>query len=231
MNRSERLFCLLDLLRTTSFMTAAEAAATLKVSKRTIYRDIRTLIQNGCDIRGEAGVGYRFEQSTQNAPLNLAPVEIEALLVGMRWLESWADEALLEATKGLIGKLQLEATQSTPILSAPRRENDCRSYIGLIRQRIQCGGQLRLQYVDAARKPTVRIIAPLGLFYWQSHWTVAAYCELRHDYRSFRLDRIQSMVVQNQSARRPGISLAEYLRRTALNNAESLRSQVKANRD
>ena len=226
MNRSERLFELLDILKATSFLTAAEAAKTLDVSQRTIYRDIRTLIRNGCPIRGEAGVGYRLEQPTTDRPLKLERTEIEALLVGMRWLESWADAELLKATQQLIRKLQLEASQSTTIFITPNTLARTRTFIGHIRQCILYGSVIDVHYTDATGQSTQRSITPLGLFYWQSHWTVAAYCELREDYRSFRLDRIKSMTPQKNHQSRAGISLAEYLQRAALNAPEATVSEA-----
>ena len=221
MNRSERLFCLIDLLKSRSFITAAHAAEQLGVSRRTIYRDIQTLTRNGCPIRGEAGVGYRIERIASESPLPLSAIEIEALLVGMRWLESWADAELLDATQNLIRKLRLEASSSTALFIGTAAGVRDRGLIGKIRQCIERGERLNIRYTDAMSQTTNRNITPLGLFYWHSHWTVAAFCELRADYRSFRLDRIESIASRQPRSMQSGISLAQYLERTGLMSRET----------
>ncbi len=105
MRRADRLFQIIQVLRRTRKPLTADAiAAELETSKRTIYRDITTLIEQRVPIRGEAGMGYILEKGFDLPPLMLTPDEIEACVLGAQWVVGHADPALARARAGPDGK-------------------------------------------------------------------------------------------------------------------------------
>src|SRR5271163_679233 len=106
MRRADRLFQIIQVLRRTRKpMTADAIAAELETSKRTIYRDIATLIGQRVPIRGEAGMGYILEKGFDLPPLMLTPDEIEAAVLGAQWVALRGDVALAKAAQDLIAKI------------------------------------------------------------------------------------------------------------------------------
>ena len=106
MRRADRLFQIIQVLRRTRKPLTADAiAAELETSKRTVYRDIATLIGQRVPIRGEAGMGYILEKGFDLPPLMLTPDEIEAAVLGAQWVAGHADPALARAAQDLIAKI------------------------------------------------------------------------------------------------------------------------------
>ncbi len=198
MRRADRLFQLVQLLRNRRMATAAEIADALEVSIRTVYRDIRDLELSGVPIRGEAGVGYRLERGFELPPLTFRPDEIEALVLGARVVASWGDAELAEAAKSAMARIaaaapaSLHPTLASAGLFAPatsRAERASRR-LGPLRKAIGERRKLRIAYVDEKGDASARVIWPLGLYFWGPSWSLAAWCELRNDFRSFRPDRM-----------------------------------------
>ena len=106
MRRADRLFQIIQVLRRTRKPLTADAiAAELETSKRTIYRDIATLIEQRVPIRGEAGMGYILEKGFDLPPLMLTPDEIEAAVLGAQWVAGHADPVLARAAQDLMAKI------------------------------------------------------------------------------------------------------------------------------
>src|SRR6201995_5058925 len=106
MRRADRLFQIIQVLRRTRKPLTADAIALeLETSKRTIYRDIATLMGQRVPIRGEAGMGYILEKGFDLPPLMLTPEEIEAAVLGAQWVAGNADPALERAEQDLITKI------------------------------------------------------------------------------------------------------------------------------
>src|SRR5688572_21238548 len=94
MRRADRLFQIVQRLRLRRLTTAADLAAVLEVSTRTVYRDVQDLIESGVPIEGEAGVGYRLQKGFELRPMTFTVEELEALVLGARLVEAWADPDL-----------------------------------------------------------------------------------------------------------------------------------------
>lgn len=202
MRRADRLFRLIQLLRPRRQpMTASALADRLGVSVRTVYRDIADLVDSGVPLRGEAGVGYVLSPSYELPPLMFDEREIEALVFGARLVGTWADPELAEAGARLMEKVEAvlpdhlrQRIEATSLYSFGLRTSGAqRELLGRIRRAIERRAVLELEYVDGGQAPTRRQVRPLGLFYWGPRWTMAAWCELRRDFRNFRLDRIVSL--------------------------------------
>jgi predicted DNA-binding transcriptional regulator YafY len=223
MRRADRLFRLVQLLRRRKLTTAAHLAEELEVSERTVYRDIADLIASGVPIRGEAGVGYALDRSFDLPPLMFDADELEALVLGARIVEAWASPTLARAARQVLGKVEavlperLRAQLEAPLLApdfhvppASLRELDT------LRVAIRERRKVQLDYIDRAQSATARKVRPLGLVFWGQHWTLAAWCELRRDFRGFRLDRMQKLTLTSERfSDEPGRALPDFLARTS----------------
>lgn len=207
MRRADRLFRIVQLLRRRRMTTARRLADDLEVSERTVYRDVADLIGSGVPIRGEAGVGYEIERKFNLPPLMFTDDELEALVLGVRVVESWTDATLAEAARQVVAKVeailpeQLRERLAAAPLFAPgfHVPPDSARELGTLRQAIRERRKLVIEYVDRMATESNRLIRPLGLFFWGATWTVAAWCELRDDFRAFRLDRVQRLWVTDDT--------------------------------
>ena len=199
MRRADRLFQLVRILRNKRLVTARELAERLDVSERTIYRDIQDLSLSGVPVEGEAGVGYHLRYSLDIPPLMFTAAEIEALVVGARMLKAWGGAELGSSAQSVLDKVQavipaelhrhLEESRLFAMRFGTRQ--DLEFTLDICRHAIAQRRYLRLDYQRADTECSVREVKPLGLYFWGNVWTLTAWCELRHDFRTFRLDRIR----------------------------------------
>jgi len=198
MRRADRLFRLVQLLRTSRVRTGASLAEELGVSVRTVYRDIRDLESRGVPIEGEAGVGYRLARGHDLPPMTFTAAEIEALVLGARMVRAWGDDELGAAAEAALDKIRevlpspLQPLASDTTLFAPyglRRDHVPRE-LGPVRRAIRERRKLWLRYGRPDGAQSERVVWPLGLFFWGNRWSLSAWCELRESARHFRIDRI-----------------------------------------
>ncbi len=198
MRRADRLFALVQQLRVRRFATADVLAKQLGVSVRTVYRDVRDLTANGVPIQGEAGVGYRLERGFELPPLTFTAEELEALVLGARFVAAQADPALAGAAEAAMTRLTaalprplLPLLSSThlyvPATAAVRRRA---GPLAALREAIAARESVRLAYTRADGAHSERVVCPVGLYFWGASWSIAAWCELRGAWRNFRSDRI-----------------------------------------
>ena len=200
MRRADRLFQIIQLLRrrrTTA--TARTIAERLGVSERTIYRDVRDLVLAGTPIDGEAGVGYRIRPGYDLPPLMFDRDEIQALVLGARIVRQFGDPALARASESILHKVAAvlpgnlaPLLAETPLFVPPIGAARSRDALALAREALVERRKLRISYANAGGEQTHRTVRPLGVFFWGRVWTLAAWCELRTDFRNFRLDRVSA---------------------------------------
>jgi predicted DNA-binding transcriptional regulator YafY len=172
----------------------------LGVSLRTLYRDIVSLQGQGAEIEGEAGLGYVLKPGFWLPPLMLSGEEIEALVLGARWVGARTDEKLALAARDAIAKISAvlpaslrdEVESSTLIVAPSKALSTVSADLGLIRAAIRSEHKLALAYYDAQGASTERTIWPFGVGYFDEARVVMAWCELRQGFRHFRADRITS---------------------------------------
>ncbi|MBB97205.1 MAG: DNA-binding transcriptional regulator [Rhodobacteraceae bacterium] len=209
MRRADRLFEIIQHLRGGRRTTARVLAEALEVSPRTIYRDIADLMASGVPISGEAGFGYVMEDGHDIPPLMFTRDEIVALVAGARIARAWggatmaraAEEALIKIAEVLPPDAKAQAQAVEVHSFAPEMTPELRDRIDEIETATATRASLRLSYADAAGHPTDRVVRPLGLWFWGKVWTLIAWCELRQDFRMFRLDRIAAMSPTGDSFR------------------------------
>lgn len=207
MARTDRLLDLVQVLRRHRLPVSGDVLALeLDVSLRTLYRDIATLRAQGADIKGEPGIGYVLKPGFLLPPLMFSEDELEALVLGMRWvarrtggsLSAAADNALARISAVLPKDLK-EQLDGTLLLVGPTALPDDRPEdITMIRTAIRKERKLVLSYEDAAARPTERKIWPFALGFFEQVRVVAAWCELRNDFRHFRADRISRISMTDE---------------------------------
>jgi predicted DNA-binding transcriptional regulator YafY len=222
MRRADRLFEIIQHMRRRPTVKARELSEALEVSERTIYRDVRDLIASGVPIEGEAGVGYVLRAGFDLPPLMFKEQEIEALVLGARIVETWADAELAAAATDAIAKIQavipdqLRIFMANTALLAP-----CVHYMAPIsfdlaelRRAVRNRLKVRFRYTDVLRQGSERTVRPLSLAFFGPVWVMAAWCELRGDFRTFRLDRIADFAMTDETFKlERGRTLHDFLKR------------------
>lgn len=205
MRRADRLFQIIQLLKNRRLTTAQLLSEVLEVSTRTIYRDIQDLIVSGIPIEGEAGVGYMLRKEVDVPPLMFSETELEAIQVGMRMVQAWGGHELSKAAKQAMIKVSAvlpERLQSfNALMFAPNFYDQAPEFqhIDTLRNAARTKQVLRFDYLDANQNPTLRQVRPLAIYLWKAKWTVLTWCELREDFRNFRIDRIQTITYIGKS--------------------------------
>jgi predicted DNA-binding transcriptional regulator YafY len=209
--RAERLLRLLEILRRRrAVVTAAELAAATEVNVRTIYRDIDALRAQGVTIDGEAGTGYRVQAGYVLPPLMFTEDELEALLLGVRWVAERTDPSLGKSAQDAMDRIHAvlppdlrSILQHTALFVAPNPAPEGTALdLASLREAIRERRRLRLRYSDANAVETERVVWPVALAFFESTRILAAWCELRNDFRHFRLDRIHGW--SDEGGRFPG---------------------------
>lgn len=220
MRRADRLFQLVQILRNKRLVTARELAERLEVSERTIYRDMQDLSLSGVPLEGEAGVGYRLRYSLDIPPLMFSSTEIEALVLGARMLRAWGGTELARSAESVLDKVyavipdELRHHLVNNHLFVPRfgERLDISKTLDIARNAIDQRRYIELNYQRQDGELSERVVKPLGLFFWGQTWTLVSWCELRAEFRSFRLDRIQQVLVKAECFTEfEGQTLNDYL--------------------
>ena len=235
MRRADRLFQIVQHLRGGRLVTAQKLGAWLEVSERTIYRDIADLQSTGVPIDGEAGVGYMMREGFDLPPLMFTRDEIVALVAGARMVRAFGGAAMARAADEALVKIgavlpdnekdRIARTEiHTPMWVV---SDEARVNIDLIERAVEKRQVLNIGYCDEAGRSTQRDVRPLGLWFWGKVWTLVAWCEMRDDFRAFRIDRIGAIVVPCHSFKpERGKQLADFYR--ASNNPDKALEHLSA---
>ena len=221
MRPADRLFQIVLQLGRGRILTAQDLAERLEVSERTIYRDIQNLMSSGVPIDGEAGVGYRLHRGYQVPPMMFDQDELQALIFGAQVAKRWGDHEMASAAERILDKVDAvlpeqmrgELTAQTVVVPemASFQSEETTENLGEVRDAINERRRLYLSYSDVEAQETERIVWPLTLLYWGNSWALGAWCELRQDFRNFRIDRIaEARNLTSQYPDEPGKRLEDY---------------------
>ena len=222
MRKAERLNEIVHQLRRMhQAVTADTLAALFEVSPRTIYRDIQDLMDSGIPITGEAGVGYVIDKQYHLPPIMFDADEIEAIALGIGMVSNWTDAAFARKAKSAYEKIQ--ATLTAPMIheltqistfSAPSRYKiPWKVNFTEVRECIRRKQFVTFSYLDLSDQVTERTIRPLALISFSPIWLLAGWCEMRQNFRNFRLDRISDFSISPQRFRdEKGKALSDYLK-------------------
>lgn len=221
MRRADRLFQIVQHMRGGRLVTAQKLSEWLEVSERTIYRDIVDLQSSGVPIDGEAGVGYILRQGFELPPLMFTRDEIVALVAGARMVKAWGGAAMARAALEALVKIETVlpdeeklriARTEIHVPGSEMSESD-RQRLDELERAVENRDALSIAYTDLEGSASQRIVRPLGLWFWGKVWTLVAWCELRNDFRVFRLDRISALTITgNRFRHEPGKQLADFYR-------------------
>jgi predicted DNA-binding transcriptional regulator YafY len=219
--KSDRLFQLTNILRKHQPITAKQLAQKLMVSERTIYRYVDDLSLSGIPVYGEPGVGYRLLEGFELPPLQLTPIELEALIAGVSFTASLTGKKFAASAHSLLSKIEAALPKKSKMISSedrvirmPVRHRESTTYQVWeeIHSAIETGCWLNIGYNSLSEIVTSRAVFPLGLFYWGGRWTLGGWCKLRGDYRDFRLDRITILnSCEDASVLPKDVSLPAYI--------------------
>ena len=199
MRRAERLFRLVSELRARGVCRAKDLAAYFEISIRTVYRDIAHLQASGLPIEGEAGIGYLLRLGFDLPAMTFTFEQLDALALGLSFVEVAGDVALAEAAKEVRAKIESSLPEpgkrklENAPLFASRRDGPANPSLKVVRRAIRDRHILRLAYCDGEERVTERCVRPLAIWAFSDGWLFVGWCELRDDFRAFRLDRILSM--------------------------------------
>lgn len=229
MNRIDRLSAILIQLQSKKIVKSQDIAERFGISLRTVYRDIRALETAGIPINGEAGIGYSLMDGYRLPPVMFTRQEAIAFLTAEKLVEKLTDPATEEFYKSAMYKIKAvlktqekehleHMTDHIEVLSNPYLPKDhfSDSPIQTILHSISAKVVLTMFYfANHNQQRTEREVEPVGIFYAGSHWYLIGYCLLRKDYRTFRIDRIESAetTAKHYSLQHPSLKL--YLQQLA----------------
>ena len=206
MSRAQRLLALIEELRRHRRPVRGGALAeALGISLRTLYRDIATLSAQGAPIEGEAGIGYVLRPGFLLPPLMFSEDELDALVLGARWVGEHGDTPLARAALAALAKIaavvpahRRDEIDASGLLVAPSAALAASEVESIVRQAIRRERKLAIAYLDRQEAATRRVVWPFALGFFQQARVVAAWCELRRDYRHFRTDRIAALELRDE---------------------------------
>ncbi len=210
MSRSERLLQLMQCLRTLRPpVRAQDLARELRVSMRSIYRDIDTLRSSGAIIDGEAGFGYTLEEDPALPPMMFSRDEMEALVLGLREVNEVADPVLAAAARDALSKVKASLPERMrmqfdhAVLHAKRfhKRPEITIDVAALRRAAREELAIDITYGDFNEKISERRVLPLAIVFMDRGLALLAWCKLRQDYRVFRIDRIASLLISDEGFR------------------------------
>lgn len=218
MRRAERLFRLVNELRSRGLCRAEDLAACFEISVRTVYRDIAHLQGSGLPIEGEAGVGYLLRPGFDLPAMTFTFEQLDALAMGLSFVEVAGDASLAEAAQEARAKIQSSLPepdkrklQDAPLF-ASSRDGPASPLMKVVRRAVRERNILRLVYADVTGDLSDRRVWPLAIWAFTGGWLFAGWCELRRDFRAFRLDRAKTIEeTGGQFKDEPSRNLEAYL--------------------
>ena len=221
MRRADRLFRIVQMLRSGRLKTARALAERLQVSERTIYRDVRDLQLAGQPIEGEAGVGYTLRREFDLPPLMFTSEELTALVLGARLVKAWGGAESVAAASAALARIEavlppaLAERLDSIMLYAPgfKLPQAPRKLLDKLHAACLSCNAMEFAYERLDGEGSSRVVRPLALYFWGGVWTLVAWCELRKDFRSFRVDRIvDCRMLERVFEQKRGQRLSDYLR-------------------
>ncbi len=223
MNRIDRLFGVLTLLQSQKYVPAATIAARFGISARTVYRDVRAICEQGIPVSFEPGRGYFVVQGYFLPPVAFTSEEAHALLLMETMVQGFADKSIRKHYSSALQKIQavlrgnqkdsVEALLPSIRIQVPERLRNDYEYLSLLQQCIAGKTVVKLDYLDVQQQPTVRCVEPIGLIFYAFSWHLIGWCQLRQDYRDFKVERITAVRNTGQPFSQPEhISLDEYMK-------------------
>ncbi len=208
MNRLDRVTAILIQLQSKRVVKAQDIAERFNISLRTVYRDIRTLEEAGIPLVGETGIGYSILDGYRLPPVMFTLEEATAFLTAEKLVEKLTDASTDESYKSAMYKIKSVLRSSEKdylevmdehieVLNNPYipKERNPHNSLQTILKNISEKKVMSIHYfANHSQETTSRNIEPIGICYYASNWHLLAFCQLRNDYRDFRIDRINQII-------------------------------------
>lgn len=203
MNRVDRLFGIVTLLQSRKYVSAERISEKFEISVRTVYRDIKAIGEAGIPVSFEPNKGYFIIPGYFTPPVSFTLEEANALLLcqsliggfGDRSVQSTFDSALTKIKSVLkqVDKEKVAVLDESIKLQLPERLTFEFEYLAQIQHAITEQTQIKITYQSLKDERLERIIEPIGLVFYAFSWHLIGYCQLRKDYRDFKVERIESL--------------------------------------
>lgn len=227
MNRIDRLTSILIHLQTKRVVKADEIARRFEISLRTVYRDVKSLMEAGVPVGSEAGKGYFIVDGYHLPPVMFTQDEAGAMMLAGKLVDKMADKSVRGAFSSALYKIKavLSEVEKDHLENLDphievflrsryehRNEKDFPDhFLTEIQRAIGKRQVLTIDYSDAEEEVTQRSVEPMGMFYYSMTWHLIGWCRLRNGYRNFRADRIKSLTnTKEMCEARSANSLQEY---------------------
>ena len=218
--RLVRLASILTHLQSKRIVTASDIAEKHGISIRTVYRDIRTLEGSGIPIVTEEGKGYSITEGFTLPPVMFTQEEANSLITAEKIINTNTDESFSEQYQKAITKIKsvLKFSQKNKIellenrLQIRNKNEKIKSsrFLTAFQNAITNFQTIEIDYLSLEDKKTRRKVEPFAVFSTNENWILVAYCQMRDDFRSFRLDHIQTMKPTGEHFEPHKITLSEY---------------------
>jgi predicted DNA-binding transcriptional regulator YafY len=223
MNRIDRLFGIVTLLQSRNFVSAEKISEKFGISVRTVYRDIKAIGEQGVPLSFEPGKGYFIVKGFFLPPVSFTQDEAAAFLLMENVVNAFTDKSVrtnyssgLNKVKSVMTYLQKEKLEvlSNSIRSQhPARLNNNFEFITDIQNSITSKQQLEIDYKNQKQEISKRCVEPIGLVFYAFAWHLIAWCELRKEYRDFRVERISKLkLLEKPFAKAKHIQIGEYMK-------------------
>ena len=234
MNRIDRLTAILIQMQTKRVVKAEEIADRFEISLRTVYRDVKALMEAGVPIGSEAGKGYFIVDGYHLPPVMFTQEEGSAMLFAGKLVEKMTDKSIRKEFESALLKIKAVLNESEKdhlenlhshieVMRAPQPENPFPNHFLTTIQKAAVDKEvLKIEYsTNYSEEITWRDVEPIGLFFYSNAWHLIAWCRLRSGYRDFRTDRIKTLKqTGTKFDSRNLLSLQEYLATLVQGNRE-----------
>lgn len=221
LKKISRLLSILMHLQDNKLLTASKLAEKFGVSIRTIYRDIKILEQVGIPVITEEGKGYRLMRGYRFPPLMLSENEANALVTAERLISKNKEASFVQGYTGAMAKIKAILRYTTKDRANLLEErtyfynNEAKertsNHLSSIQYALTNYLLLRIEYEDGNKNKTLRDIEPFALIHTSGeNWLLLAWCRIRKDYRSFRLDRILKLEITDTKFEPHQMTLEQY---------------------
>ena len=235
MNKFDRVVSLLIILQTKKVITAGAIAERFEVSLRTVYRDINTLKNAGIPIIGDPGIGYSIMDGYRLPPVMFNEAEALSLLTAEKFLANRTDEKTqrhyadaMSKIKSVLHSAEKEALDilDDSISISPIKGEKHKPYLTQLFKSIAARHLIKISYQKADRTMSERVVEPLGGYHHANKWYLVAYCRLKEDYRTFKMNRIQDLQPLDEAFLTRDFNLQQYLEHQAKERMEQNEPQV-----
>lgn len=229
MNRIDRLAAIVIQLQSRRMVKAQDIADKFEISLRTVYRDIHALTEAGVPVTGEAGIGYRLMEGYKLPPVMFTQDEASALLTAAKLMQSMSDENSSKHYTSALDKIKAvlrlsekdhlqEIDEHIAVVSHPAfvHKKPSELHLQKILKAIATATLIEFNYTSLEKNESLqRKAEPVGIYYQGSHWYLIAFCRLRNDYRNFRTDKINSLMLSEEKMKQIHPPLQSFINQVA----------------